>query len=119
MRVIGIDLDGEHRCRHWNSEFDVVAVMFKCCGEFYACRECHDELADHEVRLWEQAEHDTRAVACGTCRQTVSIRDYLRSNDRCPACGRAFNPGCRKHHHLYFMPQDAQAADDEFHGTTS
>jgi len=32
----------------------------------------------------------------------MTIREYLESEVRCPACGAGFNPGCRGHHHFYF-----------------
>ena len=45
---------------------------------------------------------DDAAVLCGVCRTELSVASYLDRADTCPACGAAFNPGCRNHHHLYF-----------------
>ena len=100
--VFGLDLDPQTRCAHYHSALDVIAIKMRCCGAFYACRECHDAVADHPARLWPIAERDERAILCGVCGATLSIAAYLACNDHCPACAAPFNPGCRLHHHLYF-----------------
>ena len=41
---VGVDQRSESRCDHWHSELDIVAIKFLCCGKFYACRSCHDEV---------------------------------------------------------------------------
>ena len=41
---VGVDRRSESRCDHWHSELDIVAIKFLCCGKFYACRSCHDEV---------------------------------------------------------------------------
>ena len=48
-------------------------------------------------------------MLCGACRRLLSIDDYVRlyQGERadlpcCPRCAAPFNPGCRKHLHLYF-----------------
>jgi uncharacterized CHY-type Zn-finger protein len=74
----------------------------KCCGEFYACKDCHAALAGHEIVVWSTVEWDERAVRCGSCGDTLTIRDYLQSGNRCPGCQAAFNPKCRNHYHYYF-----------------
>jgi len=100
--VRGIDLDPETRCAHWHSPLDVIAIKMKCCGVYYACRDCHDALAGHAAEVWPDAEWDQPAVLCGVCGHEMSVRDYLASADRCPDCGAGFNAGCRHHYHLYF-----------------
>ena len=100
--VRGLDLDAQTRCAHWRSPLDVIAIRMKCCGEHYACRDCHDALADHPAQLWPRSEWDRPAVLCGVCGEQLSVRDYMACENRCPACGAAFNPGCRLHYHLYF-----------------
>jgi len=102
VAVHGVDLDGRSRCRHYRSALDIVAIQFFCCRKYYACRQCHDDLADHPARLWPPDAYDQVAILCGACGQRLSIRAYLSSGHRCPACGAAFNPGCARHHHLYF-----------------
>lgn len=100
--IHGIALDPATRCAHFRGPSDIVAIRMKCCDRFYACRSCHDALADHDARVWPAAERDRLAVRCGACRDVFSIGDYLRADDRCPRCGAGFNPRCRLHHHLYF-----------------
>jgi uncharacterized CHY-type Zn-finger protein len=100
--VHGVALDPQTRCGHWRSPLDVVALKMRCCGAYYACRQCHDELAGHPAALWPKAEWDRPAVMCGVCGTELSVQGYMASGDRCPACDAAFNPGCRKHYHLYF-----------------
>jgi uncharacterized CHY-type Zn-finger protein len=100
--VRGIDLDAETRCAHYCSALDIVAIRMKCCGVYYACRECHDALADHTAQVWPRSEWDRPAVLCGACGTELSIRDYLECENACPRCGARFNPGCHSHHHLYF-----------------
>ena len=73
-----------------------------CCRTYYACRDCHDALADHPAQVWPQATWDEPAVLCGACGTELSIRTYLACESQCPACRANFNPGCHKHRHLYF-----------------
>lgn len=100
--VHGVAVDPQTRCGHWNSPLDVVALKMRCCGEYYACRQCHDEVAGHAAEVWPKAEWDAPAVMCGVCGGELSVHAYRASGDQCPACGAHFNPGCRKHYHLYF-----------------
>ena len=100
--VRGVNVDGETRCAHWHSALDIVAIRMKCCGEWYACKDCHDTLAGHAIQVWPKSEWHERAVLCGACGHVVSISEYLQSSDACPNCAAPFNPGCRNHHHFYF-----------------
>lgn len=79
-----------------------MAIRFPCCGRYFACHACHEALADHAAMRWARAEFDRPAVLCGACGAEFAIRDYLDGDDRCPACGAAFNPRCRLHHPVYF-----------------
>jgi uncharacterized CHY-type Zn-finger protein len=103
--VRGIDVDAQSRCAHWHSAIDIVAMRFKCCGDYYACHDCHVALAGHDVVRWaadDQAEH---VAMCGVCGLEMTMGEYLAVNDdRCPRCTAAFNPGCRSHRHFYFEP---------------
>lgn len=101
-RVLGVDLDASTRCAHYHSELDIIAIKLRCCGEYYACKECHDVLADHDVLPWPLDAYGTRAVLCGACGAELTIGAYLASGNRCPACGAAFNPRCSAHYHFYF-----------------
>jgi len=100
--VRGIELDAQTRCLHYHSAADIVAIKGKCCGVYYACKDCHAALAGHVIVVWQRSAWDQRAILCGACRAELTIRDYLDCESRCPVCAAAFNPGCRKHHHFYF-----------------
>jgi uncharacterized CHY-type Zn-finger protein len=84
----------------------------KCCGVYYACKECHDALANHSHQVWPRNEWDQPAVLCGNCGAELSVRQYLECGNHCPACQAEFNPGCHNHHHLYF-----EIAEPARHGT--
>jgi uncharacterized CHY-type Zn-finger protein len=100
--VRGVGLDGETRCAHWRSSLDIVAIKMKCCGIYYACKDCHDALAGHAIQTWPRAKWDLLAVMCGACGGEMSVRDYLECKNACPSCGAGFNPGCREHYRFYF-----------------
>jgi uncharacterized CHY-type Zn-finger protein len=100
--VRGLALDAQSRCVHYHSPLDIIAIRMRCCRLYYACRECHDELAGHATEVWPKTEWDQEAILCGACGLEISIHDYLACENRCSACGSAFNPGCKTHHHLYF-----------------
>ena len=100
--VHGLELDPQTRCAHWRGPLDVVTLRLPCCGVYYACRECHDALAGHPAEVWPAAEREARVALCGACAGELTLAAYLACEDRCPLCAAAFNPGCRKHRHLYF-----------------
>lgn len=100
--VRGLELDAQSRCAHWHSPLDIVALKMRCCGVYYACRDCHDALADHRAQVWPREARDTLAVLCGACGAELCIAAYLACDDACPACAAPFNPGCKLHRHLYF-----------------
>jgi uncharacterized CHY-type Zn-finger protein len=108
--VHGVDLDAETRCAHWHSDLDIIALKMRCCGTYYACRDCHDALADHPARVVPRAQFDQPAVLCGACGTELSVHAYLACDSRCPNCGAGFNPGCHKHLDLYFETDAASGA---------
>lgn len=79
-----------------------MAFRFRCCGDWYPCRACHDENVDHATDVWRPGELDEQAVLCGACDATMTIDAYLACQHRCPSCGASFNPGCMDHWDLYF-----------------
>jgi uncharacterized CHY-type Zn-finger protein len=99
--VHGRTVDAQTRCVHWAGEDDVLAILFACCERWYPCHACHGEDADHVARTWPVGAAAREALLCGVCGGTSTIADY-RATSRCTRCGRAFNPNCRLHHHLYF-----------------
>ena|ERR1700678_621318 len=100
--VRGVNLDSQTRCLHYHGPTDIVAIKMKCCGIYYACKDCHEALADHEITVWPESEWPQQAILCGACGTTLTILQYMESDSRCAACGAQFNPACRKHYHLYF-----------------
>jgi uncharacterized CHY-type Zn-finger protein len=100
--VSGIDLDPQTRCVHYNKPSDIIAIRMKCCGTYYACKDCHDAIAGHAIEVWPRSKWDIQAVLCGACGIEMSIQQYLDCANECPGCNATFNPGCRNHHHLYF-----------------
>lgn len=51
-QVRGLTIDDETRCTHYNGPNDVVALKFKCCGDFYPCYECHAAAVTHPIERW-------------------------------------------------------------------
>ncbi len=95
-------VDNHTRCTHYHSPLDVIAIKFKCCGEYYPCFYCHEETATHAVEKWLKSEFGTKAILCGMCGAQMSIDGYKSSGYQCPFCKVAFNPKCKNHDHLYF-----------------
>lgn len=100
--VRGVDVGPETRCAHYDTERDVIAIRFPCCGCFYPCFECHEAVSDHEAEQWGPEDADEPAVLCGVCGNVQTVAEYVEGEDRCPACTAGFNPGCRTHYHYYF-----------------
>lgn len=100
--VRGVNVDAETRCEHWHSELDIIAIKFRCCGEYYPCFECHSALADHPASTWPVESYQEPAVLCGACGSELTIETYLSCGSKCPSCRASFNPSCELHHHLYF-----------------
>jgi uncharacterized CHY-type Zn-finger protein len=101
--VRGVGVDAETRCEHYRGPTDVVAIKFKCCGVYYACKDCHEALAGHPIETWPKTEWDELAICCGSCGAELTVSQYLKSGSRCPQCGAAFNPRCSSHYHFYFQ----------------
>ena len=103
--VRGVNLDPQTRCEHYHGPTDIVAIKMKCCGVYYACKDCHNALADHQIEVWPEREWGQPAILCGACGVELTIHQYMQSENRCPGCPAQFNPGCRNHYHLYFEVQ--------------
>jgi len=102
VTVTGVDVDAETRCAHYHGERDIIAVKFKCCGQWFPCHVCHAELGGHAAEAWPKEEFNTPAVLCGACGRQLTVREYLDCGSVCPNCRRQFNPGCARHCDLYF-----------------
>ncbi|QGN31569.1 CHY zinc finger protein [Microlunatus sp. Gsoil 973] len=101
--VRGAVVDDETRCAHYHGPSDIIAIKFRCCGEFYPCFRCHQDAADHPIERWPIADQEQPAVLCGACGHVLTVRGYLDSSG-CPSCSAQFNERCALHHHLYFEP---------------
>lgn len=99
--VGGPVVDDQTRCAHYATALDVVAIRFHCCGRWYPCLHCHAESEDHPVLPWPADRRHAEALLCGVCRRRFSIAEYLQV-EGCSGCGAAFNPGCSRHHPVYF-----------------
>ena len=84
LDVHGLNLDPQTRCLHYHSPLDIIAIKMKCCGHYYACKDCHEALADHPLEPWPHSELQQQAVLCGNCLTQLTINAYLQSNSRCP-----------------------------------
>jgi uncharacterized CHY-type Zn-finger protein len=100
--VFGSEVDAQTGCAHYKTEKDIIAIKFKCCGEWFSCYECHAEHATHQPQVWARTEFDAPAILCGVCGKQLTVSEYLACESTCPNCRSAFNPGCAKHYHLYF-----------------
>ncbi len=104
--VYGLELDAQTRCAHYRSSLDILAIRMACCGQYYACKDCHEALAGHPLQVWPRSAWHTLAILCGACQTELSIAAYMESGYRCPHCAAAFNPGCRHHYGFYFATDD-------------
>ena len=102
VAVQGIDVDISGRCAHWRGPTDIVALRMRCCGLWVSCFACHEAVADHPAVAWPVCCRNAKAVLCGACGSRLSIAEYLDNGVACPRCAAHFNPGCARHHHLYF-----------------
>ena len=100
--IHGVGVDEQTRCAHWHSDVDIIAIRFKCCGEWYPCYGCHQAVADHVSSVWPRNEFGEEAVLCGNCGHRLAIDEYLNCDSRCTKCDARFNPGCANHYDLYF-----------------
>jgi uncharacterized CHY-type Zn-finger protein len=100
--VRGVNLDAQTRCAHYHGPTDIIAIKMKCCGEYYACKDCHMASTDHPIEVWPEAEWGEKAILCGACRTELTILEYLGGGYRCVRCGAQFNPKCESHYHYYF-----------------
>lgn len=102
-KVQGLDVDAKSRCSHWHSELDIVALRMPGDDTFYPCYACFEAIHKHTAPRWSRESFDQEeAILCGNCATTLSIRKYLDSENTCPNCQHAFNPGCAKHYQHYF-----------------
>lgn len=68
---------------------------------YYACYQCHSDLADHDAEAWPSSRRGELAAMCGVCETALSASEYIGA-DACPVCDSSFNPDCADHYHIYF-----------------
>ena len=100
--VYGVAIKPQTQCEHYQTDFDIIAIRFKCCLNFYACYKCHVNLTNHSTQRWSADEFTEKAILCGACQQPLAIQTYLQAS-MCSHCRHLFNPSCRQHWHLYFQ----------------
>lgn len=101
MNIHGSPIDSETRCVHYHGATDIIAIKFKCCGQYYPCYKCHDEHVTHERKQWGKDEFSEKAIFCGHCQSECTIDEYMKTQN-CPHCTAPFNPNCQFHYDLYF-----------------
>jgi uncharacterized CHY-type Zn-finger protein len=110
--VLGVNVDPHTRCEHYHSTLDIIAIKMMCCGAYYACKDCHEALANHPIQVWPSDMQHHKAVLCGSCGTELTIAQYMAAMDHCPTCNAKFNPGCRNHHHFYFAENSMNIAGE-------
>lgn len=101
-KIEGLVIDTRTRCKHYDSDLDIIAIKFKCCGKWFPCFECHSAVAGHTAEVWPKEEFGERAILCGPCGYQLKIKELFCAGSICPRCKSKFNPGCANHYHLYF-----------------
>jgi uncharacterized CHY-type Zn-finger protein len=76
--VRGLNVDSQTRCSRHNKPVDIIAIKMRCCGIYYACKECHIALADHEIEVWPRSEWGQKAILCGACGFELTMDRYLK-----------------------------------------
>jgi uncharacterized CHY-type Zn-finger protein len=102
IEVRGSVLDDETRCSHYHSDKDRIAIRFYCCGIYYPCYQCHEEQGCGYPQVWPKESFNKKGILCGSCKEELTIEEYLVCHSVCPKCQAEFNPGCSLHKHLYF-----------------
>src|ERR1700677_5197315 len=83
-QVRGVGLRAQTRSAQYHGPTDIIAIKMKCCGEYWACKDCHVELAGHAIVLWPDGEWDQLAILCGGCGLELTIRQDMECVSRWP-----------------------------------
>src|SRR5215472_17240549 len=86
IRVRGINIDSQTRCAHYHGPTDIISIKMRCCGHYFACKDCHEELARHCIEVWPVSEWEEKAIPCGICLTEMSITEYLQCEYQCVNC---------------------------------
>jgi len=101
QRMRGIEVDRQTRCVHYPSAVDIVAIKMRCCGVYYACKDCHIALAGHAIAVWPRGEGRSGRF-CAGLRAEMTDSEYLDCESPVPGLRGGFNPGCKGHWEFYF-----------------
>ncbi|QBM88432.1 Uncharacterized protein, contains Zn-finger domain of CHY type [Metschnikowia aff. pulcherrima] len=103
-RVHGAVVDDKTRCAHYHLVLDIIAIKFKCCGRYYPCYQCHEEISGHSIQRWRRDELKSghKVILCGECKKTLTFDEYSNNGAKCLCCDANFNPKCALHYDLYF-----------------
>ena len=82
VKIHGIGLDKEGRCRHYHTSLDIAALLCAECRKYYACYSCHDEIEDHPFAA--TAPEEQYPVLCGSCKRKLTRGEYKQGS--CPYC---------------------------------
>src|ERR1700723_2096011 len=91
--VRGVNLDAQTRCEHYRGSTDIIAIKMKCCGEYYACKDCHQSLARHPIEVGPKSECAQTPSPRAPAPTELTINQYMHCDSRCPNCRAPFNPG--------------------------
>lgn len=96
-------VDTQTRCRHYHSALDIIAIKFKCCGIYFPCYKCHQELESHDIIRWNNLDLKAeKVILCGSCSSILYYKEYSANDNKCSYCSSDFNPNCSLHYGLYF-----------------
>lgn len=103
IQLKGQLVDTHTRCRHYHSILDIIAIKFKCCGTYFPCYKCHQELESHDIIRWKKLDLDSeKVILCGLCCNLLYYQEYSANDNKCLYCNSSFNPNCSLHYGLYF-----------------
>lgn len=82
IKIHGVGLDKEGRCKHYHTSLDIAALLCAQCRKYYACYSCHDEMEDHPFAA--TAPEEQYPVLCGNCKRKLTRWEYKQGS--CPYC---------------------------------
>ncbi len=102
IRVHGIKVDAKGRCAHWHSEKDIVSFQFPGDKLFYPCYQCFIAIHGKKPSTWSlKRDAQKKVILCGNCQNLIDLQTYIQHANNCIHCHHPFNPGCKRHWHLY------------------
>jgi uncharacterized CHY-type Zn-finger protein len=81
----GVALPQNGACKHYKKSFRWM--MFNCCDEWYACKQCHDSRATCHGSGEDKEVQPSSEMMCGFCSKQQPLENI------CAACGKMLTPG--------------------------